>query len=103
MAGPPPPVSSVLPCLTAQLPVSRMGTQGPFPWAGPAVLQGGPGALRTVQHLRRPVAAPLTGIRWRRRQGQGLQFLVLESYIQERSGEQLRGGECDEIVHYWGV
>lgn len=78
LAGPPPPVRSVLPGLTAQLPISRMGTRGPFPWTGPAVLQGGPGALRTVRHLWRPVAAPLTGVRRRRRQGQGLQFLVLQ-------------------------
>lgn len=93
----------MLQCLAAQLPIAPLGAKGPLPWAGPAMLQGATGTLGTVHHLRCPVAAPLAGV-WRRwRQGQGLQFLVLEHYIQKRSGELLRGGECDEIVHNWGV
>jgi len=95
LAGPPPSVRFVLPGLTGQLPVSR----GPVPRARLAVLQRVPGAVRTVRH---PVA-PLAGDRRRRRQGEGLQFLVVQRQVQKRSGEQLGGGQGDEIVHHRGV
>lgn len=103
LARPPPPLTLVLQRLTGQLPVTPEGAEGPFPRAGPAVLQGAPLALGAVQRLRRPVAAPLAGIRRRRRQGHGPQSRGLQVDVQQRPGELLRGGERDEIVHHRGV
>lgn len=98
LARPPPPLTLVLQRLTAELPVTPVGTDGPVPRAGPSVLVGAPLALGAVQRLRRPVAAPLAGIRWRRRQGHG--SWGGQGDVQQRPGELLRGGERDEIVHH---
>lgn len=75
VAGPPPPVGAVLPGVTAQLAVAGARTGGPFSRGDPVLLEG---ALRTVRGLRRSGAGPLAGVRRRRRQGQGLEFLVLQ-------------------------